>query len=120
MANPTETAKRLRTGALSSFSRAANDLEKNLNTSTEDEVLKVLFNIFEKRFASVLQRHEDYLASLVDDDETADVWSQKAEERYQCLQVQYAKTSSRKIAADANAIKTRSINIKEQDVNKTI
>ena len=62
MANPTETAKRLRTGALSSFSREANDLEANLNTSTEDDVLKVLFNIFEKRFASVLQRHEDYLA----------------------------------------------------------
>ena len=48
-----ESAERFRTGILSSFSRAANELEIKLDIDTSTEILKILFDTLEKRWTSV-------------------------------------------------------------------
>ena len=59
-----ESAKRFRTGMLSSFSQAVNELEIILDKDMPTKVLKILFDTLEKRTTSVIQKHKAYLSAI--------------------------------------------------------
>ena len=116
----TEAAKRLRTGAKSSFNRAINTLNLSLSEPTQNEVLEVLHNTVEKRWMSLLDKHEAYLSTLVEDGDNADAWLQEVENSYHDLQVRYVKVKSEKLASESNTLQTRGISLKEQDIGEII
>ena len=69
----------------------------SLSEPTQNEVLEVLHNTVEKRWMSLLDKHEAYLSTLVEDDDNADAWLQEVENSYHDLQVRYVKVKSEKL-----------------------